>query len=85
MESGSSDGKDFANTRDPTIFAAASDTAVGKVVEFEAVLQNYSDVGIHACLGGRTRLSGTPPEEIEEHGDCVWSHWASLWIPASEC
>ena len=24
--------KDFANTRDPTMFAAASDTAVGRVV-----------------------------------------------------
>ena len=34
--------KDFANTRDPTMFAAASDTAVGRVVEFKAVLQNYS-------------------------------------------
>ena len=34
--------KDFANTRDPTMFAAASDTAVGRVVEFKAVIQNYS-------------------------------------------
>ena len=34
--------KDFANTRDPTMFAAASDTAVGRVVEFKAVLQNCS-------------------------------------------
>ena len=34
--------KDFANTRDPTMFAAASDTAVGRVVELKAVLQNYS-------------------------------------------
>ena len=31
--------KDFANTRDPTMFAAASDTAVGRVVEFKAVIQ----------------------------------------------
>ena len=34
--------KEFANTRDPTMFAAASDTAVGRVVEFKAVIQNYS-------------------------------------------
>ena len=34
--------KDFANTRDPTMLAAASDTAVGRVVEFKAVIQNYS-------------------------------------------
>ena len=34
--------KDFANTRDPTMFAAASDTSVERVVEFKAVLQNYS-------------------------------------------
>ena len=34
--------KDFANTRDPTMFAAAIDTAVGRVVEFKAVLQNFS-------------------------------------------
>ena len=33
--------KDFANTRDSTMFAAASDTAVGRVVEFKAVIQNY--------------------------------------------
>ena len=34
--------KDFTNTRDPKMFAAASDTAVGRVAEFNAVLQNYS-------------------------------------------
>ena len=34
--------EDFPNTRDPTMFAAASDTAVGRVVEFKAVIQNYS-------------------------------------------
>ena len=34
--------KDFGNTRDPTMFAPASDTAVGRVVEFKAVIQNYS-------------------------------------------
>ena len=57
--------KDFANMRDPTMFAAASDTAVGRVVEFEgsaSKLQHVHvlcDVGVHACLGGRTRFSGT--------------------------
>ena len=57
--------KDFANTRDPTMFAAASDTAVGRVVEFKggaSKLQHVHvrcDVAGHACLGGRTRLSGT--------------------------
>ena len=30
------------DTRDPTMFGAASDTAVGRVVEFKAVIQNYS-------------------------------------------
>ena len=34
--------KNFANTRDPKMFAAVSDTAVGRVVEFKAVLQNNS-------------------------------------------
>ena len=34
--------KEFANTRDPTMFAAASDTAVGRAVEFKAVIRNYS-------------------------------------------
>ena len=34
--------KDFPNTRDRTMFAAASDTAVGRVVKFKAVSQNYS-------------------------------------------
>ena len=57
--------KGFANTLDPTMFAAVSDTAVGRVAEFKAAIQNYSivhvrcDVGMHACLGGRTCLSGT--------------------------
>ena len=34
--------KDFANTRDPTVFVAARDTAVGIVVECKAVFPNYS-------------------------------------------
>ena len=34
--------KDFASTRDPTMFAAASDTAVGRVVDFKAVIEKYS-------------------------------------------
>ena len=70
--------KDFANTREPTMLAAASDTAVGRVVEFKAVLQNYSmftfdvtSADTHA-LGGRNCFLEPPPEEIEEHGDCVW-------------
>ena len=69
--------KDFANTRDPTMFAAASDTAVGRVVEFKAVIQNYSmftfDVTsayTHAWEDELVFLE-PPPEEIEEHGDCV--------------
>ena len=67
--------KDFANTRDPTMFAAASDTAVGR---FKAVIQNYSmftfDVTsayTHAWEDELVFLE-PPPEEIEEHGDCVW-------------
>ena len=70
--------KDFANTRDPTMFAAASDTAVGGVVEFKAVIQNYSmftfDVTsayTHAWEDELVFLE-PPPEEMEEHGDCVW-------------
>ena len=70
--------KDFANTRDPTMFAATSDTAVGRVVEFEAVLQNYSmftfdvtSVYTHAWEDELVFLE-PPPEEIEEHGDGVW-------------
>ena len=70
--------KDFANTRDPTMFAAASDTAVGRVAEFKAVIQNYSMFTIdvtsaytHAWEDELVFLE-PPPEEIEEHGDCVW-------------
>ena len=57
--------KEFENTRDPTMFAAASDTAVGRVVEFKAVIQKLQhvhvrcNVDVHACLGGRTCFSGT--------------------------
>ena len=60
------------------MFAAASDTAVGRVVEFKAVTQNYSmftfDVTsayTHAWEDELVFLE-PPPEEIEEHGDCVW-------------
>ena len=71
--------KDFANTRDPTMFAAASDTAVERVVEFKAEIQNYSMFTIdvtsaytHAWEDELVFLE-PPPEEIEEQGDCVWS------------
>ena len=70
--------KDFANTHDPTMCAAASDTAVGRVVEVKAVIQNYSmftfDVTsayTHAW-GDELVFLEPPPEEIGEHGDCVW-------------
>ena len=70
--------KDFANTRDPTMFAAASDTAVERVVEFKAVIQNYSMFAFdvtsaytHAWEDELVFLE-PPPEEIEEHGVCVW-------------
>ena len=65
-------------TRDPTMFAAASDTAVGRVVEFKAVVQNYSMLTFdvtsaytHAWEDELVFLE-PPPEEIEEHGDFVW-------------
>ena len=70
--------KDFTNTRDPTMFAAASDTAVRRVFEFKAVFQNYSmftfdvtSAHTHAWEDELVFLE-PPPEEIEEHGDCVW-------------
>ena len=70
--------KDFANTRDPTMFAAVSDAAVGRVVEFKAVLQNHcvftfdvTSAYTHAWEDELVFLE-PPPEEIEEHGDCVW-------------
>ena len=53
--------KDFANTRDPTMFAAASDTAVFDV----------TSAYTHAREDDLVFLE-LPPEEIEEHGDCVW-------------
>ena len=66
------------NTRDPTVFAAASDTAVGRVVECKAVLQDYSmftfDVTsayTHAWEDELVFLE-PPAEEIEEQGDCLW-------------
>ena len=53
--------KDFANTHGPTMFAAASDKAVGRVFEYKAVLQNYSmftfDVTSAYTMPGRTNLS----------------------------
>ena len=69
--------KDFANTRDPTMFAAASDKAVGRLVKFKVVIQNYRmftfDVTlayIHAWEDELVFLE-RPPEKLEEHGDCV--------------
>ena len=77
--------KDFANTRDPTMFAAASGTAVGRVVEFKAVIQNYSmftfdatSAYTHAWEDELVFLE-PPPEEIEEHGDCVEVDQSDLW------
>ena len=70
--------KDFANTRDPTMLAAAGDTAVGRVVQFKAEIQNYSmftfDVTSAYTHAWEDELvfPEPPPEEIEEHGDCVW-------------
>ena len=65
--------KDFANTRDPTMFEAASDTAAGRAVEYKAVLQNCSmftfDVTsayTHAWDDELVFLE-PPPEKIEEH------------------
>ena len=62
--------KDFANTRDPTMFAAASATAVGRVVEFKAVIQNYS-MFTFDVTSAYTRAW---EDELVflEHGDCVW-------------
>ena len=61
--------KDFANTRDPTMFAAASDTA-----EFKAVIQNCSMFTFDVTYPWEDELVflEPSPEEIEEHGDCVW-------------
>ena len=70
------------------MFAATSDTAVGRVVEYQAVLQNYTmfafDVTSAYTHAWEVELVflEPPPEEIEEYGDCLWgvgeSHsWAS--------
>ena len=51
---------------------------MGRVVEFKAVLQNYSmftfDVISAYTLAWEDELAflEPPPEEIEERGDCVW-------------
>ena len=67
--------KDFANTRDPTVFAAASGTAVRRVVECKAVIQNYSTFTFdvtsaytHASENELVFLE-PPQEEIQEQGD----------------
>ena len=49
--------KDFANTRDPTMFAEASDKAVGRVVEFKAVFSKLQHVHVR-CDVGRTHMLG---------------------------
>ena len=59
------------------MFAAASDTAVGRVAENKAVLHNYSMFSIdvtsaytHAWEDELVFLE-PPPEDIEEFGDCL--------------
>ena len=69
--------EDFANTRDPTVFAAASDTAVGIVVECKAVFQNYSvftfDVTSAFSQAWEDELVFVePPQEELEMVDCLW-------------
>ena len=53
--------KDFANPRDPTMFAASSDTAVGVQggISNPQHVHVRRDVSVRACLGGRTCFSGT--------------------------
>ena len=67
------------------LFAAASVTAVGRVVEYKAVLQNnnmftfdVTSAYTHAWEDGFVFLE-PPPEEIEEHGDCVWRSLRCRW------
>ena len=70
--------KNFANTPDPTMFAAISDTAVGSIFEFKAIFQNYSMFTFDVTSAyTHTRedelvFLEPPPERIEEHSDCVW-------------
>ena len=78
--------KDFVNTRDPTVSSAASDTAVGRVVECKAVLQDYSTLTFdvtsaytHAWEDELVFLE-LPPEEIEEHGDCLWRSVRVIYV-----
>ena len=60
------------------MFAAASDTAVGIVVECKAVFQNYSmftfDVTSANTRAWEDELVFVeqPQEEIEEHENCSW-------------
>ena len=67
--------KDFANTRGPTMFAAASDKAVGRVQGGASKLQHVHvrcDVGVHHAWEDELVFLEPPPEEIEECGDCMW-------------
>ena len=48
--------KDFANTRDPTVFAATSDTAVGRVVECKAMLHRLQYVYVTTCTSACTHV-----------------------------
>ena len=81
--------KDFANTRDPTMFAAG----VSKLQD----VHDRCDVGVHACWEDELVFLEPPLEEIEEHGDCVWrsirviygrrkvqDHGRSILTPSSE-
>ena len=68
--------KEFASTRDPTMFTAASNT-VGRVVEYKAVLQNYSmftfDVtSAYTHVWEEEPVFLEPPTEEIEGGDCLW-------------
>ena len=53
------------------MFAAASDTAVGRVVDYSIFTFDVTSAYTHAWEDELVFLE-PPPEEIEEHGDCVW-------------
>ena len=66
--------KDFANTRDPTMSATASDTAVGRVVDCSGSASELQRVRVRCDIGfahaweDELVFLEPPPEEIEEHG-----------------
>jgi hypothetical protein len=70
--------KEFANSKDNTVFAAASDFSTSRLVDYKSAKCGYPtfifDVASAFTHSDEDELVflEPPPEEVEQYGDCLW-------------